>query len=193
MLVDTALKLRDELGGELFEDHNVFLAKVSAALKRLSIKLSAAELKLIINAVSWRAEEAPPVIKKIHKPGKGGKSATTGLDPLRGIFEVSIDGKNCLVEYEPDSELRDYEQIPLLEEGGIESLIRREVLRSGSPSCAHRLPLRQRGRRRPFRHFVCLVGKICAARDKRPKRQTPQTTNGPNGRQTTSVGCCLIA
>ena len=33
-----------------------------------------------------------------------------------------------MVEYEPDSELRDYEQIPLLEEGGIEAFIRREVL-----------------------------------------------------------------
>jgi type I restriction enzyme M protein len=29
------------------------------------------------------------------------------------------------VEYEPDSELRDFEQIPLLEEGGIEAFIRR--------------------------------------------------------------------
>ena len=33
-----------------------------------------------------------------------------------------------MVEYEPDSELRDFEQIPLLEEGGIEAFIRREVL-----------------------------------------------------------------
>jgi type I restriction enzyme M protein len=33
-----------------------------------------------------------------------------------------------VVELEPDSELRDYEQIPLLEEGGIEAFIRREVL-----------------------------------------------------------------
>jgi type I restriction enzyme M protein len=32
------------------------------------------------------------------------------------------------VEYEPDPELRDTEQIPLLEDGGIESFFRREVL-----------------------------------------------------------------
>lgn len=37
-------------------------------------------------------------------------------------------GKDLVVEYEPDSELRDFEQIPLLEEGGIEAFIRREVL-----------------------------------------------------------------
>ena len=33
-----------------------------------------------------------------------------------------------MVEYEPDSDLRDTEQIPLLEEGGIEAFLKREVL-----------------------------------------------------------------
>jgi type I restriction enzyme M protein len=33
-----------------------------------------------------------------------------------------------VVEYEPDADLRDTEQVPLLEEGGIEAFIRREVL-----------------------------------------------------------------
>jgi type I restriction enzyme M protein len=37
-------------------------------------------------------------------------------------------GRGAVVEYEPDSELRDTEQVPLLEEGGIEAFIRREVL-----------------------------------------------------------------
>ena len=37
-------------------------------------------------------------------------------------------GKRCVVEYEPDSELRDTEQVPLLEKGGIEAFLRREVL-----------------------------------------------------------------
>ena len=32
------------------------------------------------------------------------------------------------VEYEPDTDLRDTEQIPLLDEGGIEAFIRREVV-----------------------------------------------------------------
>ena len=34
-----------------------------------------------------------------------------------------------MVEYEPDTDLRDTEQIPLQEEGGIEAFLRREVLR----------------------------------------------------------------
>jgi type I restriction enzyme M protein len=121
-LIETAAKLSKVLGEGLIEDHNLFLERVDAALKKLELKLSAAELKLIINAVSWRVEDAPAVIKKIHKPGK------MKADPLRGLFEAKIDGKICVVEYEPDSELRDFEQIPLLEEGGIEAFIRREVL-----------------------------------------------------------------
>jgi len=39
-----------------------------------------------------------------------------------------VDGKPGIVEYEPDPELRDTEQVPLLEEGGIDAFIRREVL-----------------------------------------------------------------
>ena len=49
-------------------------------------------------------------------------------DPLRGLFETTVNGKPAIVEYEPDSDLRDTEQVPLLEDGGIEAFIRREVL-----------------------------------------------------------------
>jgi type I restriction enzyme M protein len=121
-LIETATRLREALGNGLMEDHNVFLGRVEATLKKLGLKPAAADLKLIINAVSWRVEVAPAVIKKIHKPGKAQP------DPLRGLFEAKIDGKTCVVEFEPDSELRDFEQIPLLEDGGIEAFIRREVL-----------------------------------------------------------------
>jgi type I restriction enzyme M protein len=68
-----------------------------------------------------RPEDAPPVIKKIHKKG-------TAADPLRGLFEATIAGRPAVVEYEADSDLRDTEQVPLLEEGGIETFLRREVL-----------------------------------------------------------------
>jgi len=69
-------------------------------------------------------EAAPPVIRRIHKPGK----AQPDPDPLRGLFPATIGGKKCVVEYEPDSDLRDTEQVPLLEDGGIEAFLRREVL-----------------------------------------------------------------
>jgi len=68
-----------------------------------------------------RSEDAPPVIRKIHKK-------STSADPLRGLFPTTIGGKPAVVEYEPDPELRDTEQVPLLEGGGIEAFIRREVL-----------------------------------------------------------------
>lgn len=122
MLFDIATKLRHEMGDGLFEDHNAFRDQIDTALDKLKIRLSAADLKIILNAVSWRVEDAPPVIKKMHKPGKAQS------DPLRGLFETKVSGKPCVVEYEPDSELRDYEQVPLLEDGGIEAFIRREVL-----------------------------------------------------------------
>ena len=52
----------------------------------------------------------------------------TVSDPLRGLFSATLTGKPAVVEYEPDSDLRDTEQVPLLEEGGIEAFLRREVL-----------------------------------------------------------------
>ena len=68
-----------------------------------------------------RTETAPPVIRKVH-----GRSISA--EPLRGLFPATIKGKSAVVEYEPDPELRDTEQVPLLEEGGIEAFLRREVL-----------------------------------------------------------------
>ena len=121
-LVDTAMQLRTALGDQLFEDHNVFRDRVDVALKQAGLKLPAPELKIILKGVSWRVETAPPVIAKVHKPGK------TKADPMRGLYAAVVDGKPATVEYETDSDLRDTEQVPLLEEGGIEAFIRREVM-----------------------------------------------------------------
>ena len=68
-----------------------------------------------------RAEDAAPVIKRIHKRG-------TDPDPLRGLFAVTLAGQPSVVEYEPDPDLRDTEQVLLLEDGGVEGFVRREVL-----------------------------------------------------------------
>ena len=130
-LVETATVLRQAIGGDLFADHNIFREAVDEALKKLERKVSAADLKPILRAVSWPDETAPPVIAKVHKPGK------IKPDPLHGCYLVSLAAtgrgrgtmtKPVIVEYEPDTELRDTEQVPLLEEGGIEAFIRREVL-----------------------------------------------------------------
>ena len=68
-----------------------------------------------------RGEDAPPVIRRIHKRG-------TESDLLRGLFSSTVGGRSAVVEYEADADLRDTEQIPLQEEGGIEAFLRREVL-----------------------------------------------------------------
>jgi len=47
---------------------------------------------------------------------------------MYGVYETLIDRKKCIVEYEPDTSLRDTEQVPLLEDGGIETFFKREVL-----------------------------------------------------------------
>ena len=80
----------------------------------------AAEIKELKESGN-RSEDGTPIIRMIHKKG-------TNPDPLRGLFEVAMDGKPTVVEYESNSDLRDTEQIPLQEEGGIEAFLRREVL-----------------------------------------------------------------
>jgi type I restriction enzyme M protein len=79
-------------------------------------------MKLIRTVLAVKDDKAEPVVRKRHKPGK------VEADPLYGRYAVTIKGKPWVVEYEPDSELRDTEQVPLLEEGGIEAFVRREVL-----------------------------------------------------------------
>ena len=81
---------------------------------------TAKEIKAL-KETSERSETAPSVIKKVHKRGMH-------TDPLHGLFPATIAGKPTVVEYEPDPDLRDTEQVPLLDEGGIEAFLRREVL-----------------------------------------------------------------
>lgn len=123
-LVDLARLAQKIHGDGVFDDHNDFRAKFEAAIKSAGQRISAPDKKLIYRAVSWRDEAAPPVIAKRTKL-KAGDHFEPGFD---GAY-LEQDGKDrYMVEYEPDTDLRDSEQIPLLEEGGIEAFIRREVL-----------------------------------------------------------------
>lgn len=103
-------------------DYNQFKTVVESFASRQGVKMLAKRWKLIESGLAEKDEAALPVIRKLYKPGK------VSSDPLRGLFPVQIEGKPAVVEYESDSELRDTEQIPLLEDGGIEAFIRREVL-----------------------------------------------------------------
>ena len=118
-LIDT---IAAQLGPGPHSDFNTFLSSVETLASKSGVKLTAKRLKILQNSLARKDELAVPVIKKVHKPGKA------EADPLHGRFETTVNGKLCVVEYEPDTELRDTEQVPLLEEGGIEAFIRREVL-----------------------------------------------------------------
>ena len=80
----------------------------------------AAEIRKLKEA-GERSETAPRIIKKIHR-------RVTDAEPLRGQFATMIHGRPAVVEYEPDTELRDTEEISLQEAGGIEAFLQREVL-----------------------------------------------------------------
>ena len=82
-------------------DFNAVQERFEAALKKADIKLRAPDLKALYAAFTSKDESAEPVMKKKTKDG---------------------------VEYEPDTDLRDTEQVPLIEEGGIEAFFQREVL-----------------------------------------------------------------
>ena len=123
-LMEVAERARKSLGSTVFDDHNIFRNSFDATCKAQGDKLSAPEKKAIYKAVSWRDESAPPVIAKRGKL-KAGEHFEPGFD---GAYLETVGKDRFLVEYEPDSELRDTEQVPLKEPGGIDAFFAREVL-----------------------------------------------------------------
>jgi hypothetical protein len=55
----------------------------------------------------------------------------TGATALRGLFDASVGSKPALSEYQPDADLRDTAQVPLLKHSCSEAAIRREGLPDG--------------------------------------------------------------
>ena len=80
----------------------------------------AAEIKKL-KAENEKDGTAAPIIKKILP-------ASAEANPLEGRFAVTLKGKPAVIEYEPDTDLRDTEQVPLLHPGGIEAFLQEEVL-----------------------------------------------------------------
>ena len=116
-------KLVDRLAADLGPGpHLDFSAFLEAVEKAAEFTITKKRQRLLQESLAERDETARPVIAKTYRPGKA------GADPLHGRCAVEVDGRACVVEYEVDSELRDTEQIPLLEEGGVEAFFRREVL-----------------------------------------------------------------
>ncbi len=121
-LANLVHRVAEKLGPGPHRDFNIFMDRVEEDAKEHGVKLTAKRKKLLQTSLAAPEEAAEPVIKKIHKAGR------MEPDPLRGLVESAVKGKRCVVEYESDTDLRDTEQVPLLEAGGIETFLRREVL-----------------------------------------------------------------
>ena len=80
----------------------------------------ASEIKKL-KAENEKDENAAPMIRKV---------LPTSAEPnsLEGRIITTVKGEPAAVEYEPDTDLRDTEQIPLLHPGGIEAFLQEEVL-----------------------------------------------------------------
>ena len=80
----------------------------------------AGEIKKL-KAENEKDENAAPIIRKVLP-------TSTAANSLEGRVAVNLKSKDAVVEYEPDTDLRDTEQVPLLHPGGIEAFLQEEVL-----------------------------------------------------------------
>ena len=102
-LMAKASALQAALGREPSDDFNEFETRLKAALKETEIKLETKERKQFIDAITWTNPEATPVIKKVLK---------VEADPLYGAMEYG----GQVVQFQPDSQLRDNEDVPMTAE-----------------------------------------------------------------------------
>jgi len=128
-LMDAAKQLMHAIGTEVFMDYNAFAERVNKAAKQLKLSVSAAQLKTIARAMSETDPAAAAVIKKLHKRN------SKDIEELENVYDIpesrltdygfcrNADG--MFEEYEPDSELRDTEKIPVKED--IYEYFQREV------------------------------------------------------------------
>lgn len=113
--------LSDRIGADLHLNFNHCLEEVKAELLICSIKLTVKRKRLMRTALAERHEAAMSVAKTIHR-----RDAVA--HPIQGLFKVGQGARQHVVEYEPDTELRQSEQIPLQQDYGIEGFLRRKVL-----------------------------------------------------------------
>ncbi len=99
-LLDKAGQIAAIIGDERSDDFNGFEDVLKAALKKTGLKLETKEKKQLLDAVTWSNPEAEPVVKKVLK---------TQADPMYGSFAHN----GQVVQFQPDSSLRDNEDVPL--------------------------------------------------------------------------------
>lgn len=103
-LMDKVKTLQSIIGSEVFDDFNEFDRLFKKALKENNIDLNAKEKKQLLDAITWKNPNAEPVIKKTVK----------AANPLYGAFSYTDpNNKTKIVEFQTDSDLRDYENVSL--------------------------------------------------------------------------------
>ena len=116
-LMEAAKELMHAIGNEVYMDYNEFTEIINKTAKKLRINVSAAQLKTIARTMSETDPEAKPVIKKRHKID------SKDIQELVDIYGVDVGNlvhygfdpcnDGTYLEYEPDSDLRDTEKIPV--------------------------------------------------------------------------------
>ncbi|MCY4218950.1 MAG: class I SAM-dependent DNA methyltransferase [Gammaproteobacteria bacterium] len=129
-LMEEAEQLMASIGQDVFDDFNLFKAKIDADLITRKVKLVASQKNQILNAVSWRDESAAKVVKKVHKLTRSKlddlltKLDTTEAElPNHGYWPTGTATE--YIEYEADKDLRDSENVPLKDD--IHAYFLREV------------------------------------------------------------------
>lgn len=129
-LYNTAKRLMNLVGIDEYNDFNTFAEKVDKVLKAEKIKLSAGEKNNILSAVSWYDAGAERVIKTKTKFSEQELSellehlfCTIEQLPYYGYYPTGRKGE--YITYETESDLRDFENVPLKE--NIHTYFLREV------------------------------------------------------------------
>lgn len=119
-LMKQAEELQKIIGDDLWLNYNEFLIKFEKTIKNQKIKLSPKHKKQILDSISFIDENSAKVIKKIHKFSSKGLSDLIdkigcSKDQLLdyGYFKGKDEGE--YIKYETDSNLRDFENIPVQE------------------------------------------------------------------------------
>jgi type I restriction enzyme M protein len=91
------------IGRDPHDDFNAFQGTLKQALKKTGIKLEAKERKQLLAAITWTDPDAEPVIKTVLK---------AEANPTYGAFDY----QGQVVWFQPDTHLRDHEDVPLTAE-----------------------------------------------------------------------------
>ena len=124
-LIGVVEAVTERLGEGPHLDFNCFIEEAEVVAGERGLRMTAKRQKLLMAGLGIKDPGAEPVIKKVSKVKPDADAET---DALHGNHHRTVGGKPAIVEYEPDTELRDTEQVPFLEDGGIEAFFRREVL-----------------------------------------------------------------